>query len=371
MGTLERYLAREILLPFAAGLVFLTQVLVAMQILGQAGVLFGAGVGTLEVARVALDLVPYFIGYVLPVSFLLGSVVGVGRLADDREIIALGSAGLSPVRLVRVPLLLGLAVAALALFLGLRVGPWALRDARLRVNDLIRRNLASGVRGGVFYDELPDVTLYAEEVRGGRWSRVLISDRSDPQAPLLALAQRGRLEPAGAGEGLELVLEDGEAHREDVRSEEYVGATYRRAVVTLGVGRTLREQNHIVGYRAEMTPEQILRRAAEHRALGEEERARRWTMYFHRRIAEPLSVLAFAALAVPVAATRRGGRAFGYVVTLLCFVLYYAVMRVGEGLALQGELPTWLGPHLANVAFAAAGAALVALLAHRGPEPVR
>jgi lipopolysaccharide export system permease protein len=72
-----------------------------------------------------------------------------------------------------------------------------------------------------------------------------------------------------------------------------------------------------------------------------------------------------------VAATRRGGRAFGYVVTLLVFVLYYAVMRVGEGLALQGQLPLWLGPQLANVLLLGVGAVLVALLARRGPEAVR
>jgi lipopolysaccharide export system permease protein len=239
------------------------------------------------------------------------------------------------------------------------------------VNDLIRRNLASGVKGGVFYDELPNVTLYAEEVRDGGWSHVLISDRSEPRAPLLALARRGRLEPAGAGEELRLVLEDGEAHREELRADDYLAATYRRALITLDVGRTLGEQNRIVGQRPEMTPGQILARAAEHRALGEEERTRRWEMYLHRRIAEPLSVLAFAALAVPVAATRRGGRAFGYVVTLLSFVLYYAVMRVGESLGLKGQLPVWLGPQLGNILFASLGAMLTALLARRGPEAVR
>src|SRR4030067_1170975 len=44
MTTLDRYLAREILLPFAAGLLFLTQVLIATQILAQADVLLGSGV---------------------------------------------------------------------------------------------------------------------------------------------------------------------------------------------------------------------------------------------------------------------------------------------------------------------------------------
>ena len=371
MGTLERYLAREILLPFAAGLVFLTQILVATQILAQAGVLLGSGVSAVDLAAVSLDLVPHFLGYVLPIAFLLGAVVGVGRLAEDREVVALGAAGISPVRLVRVPLLLGLAVSAVALLVALRVEPAALRDARRRVNDMIRQNVSSDVKGGVFYDDLPAVTLYAEAVQDGHWSRVLISDRTDPAAPLMALAQSGRLEPAGAGADLRLVLERGEVHREELRSEEYVAAGYDRAVITLGVGRTLAEHNRVGRALFELEPEQIRALAREKAAAGDAEGRRRWETFFHRRIAAPLSILAFALLAVPVAATRRGGRAFGYAATLLAVVAYYALLRVGEALSQNGGLPPWLGPHLGNLAFAAAGAAAIALLARRGPEAVR
>jgi lipopolysaccharide export system permease protein len=366
-----RYLAREILLPFAAGLVFLTQILVATNILSQAGVLFGSGVSLLDVAHVALDLVPHFLGYVLPVSFLMGAVVGTGRLADDREIIALGAAGMSPVRLVRVPLLLGAGVSALALLTALWLEPRALHDARTRVNDLIRRNVSSDVKGGVFYDELPQVTLYAEQVAGGRWTHVLISDRTDPEAPLLALAQDGWLEPAGEGTDLRLVLEKGELHREELRTEEYVAATYRRAAITLGVAGTLNAQNRIGSSLFELTPAQIRRRALDAAQAGDRDGMLHWRTFLHRRMAAPLSILAFSLLAVPLAATRRGGRAFGYAATLLPVVAYYALMRFGEGMSQKGQVPPWLGPHLGNLAFAALGLVLVALLARRGAEAVR
>ena len=52
MSLLDRYLAREILLPLAAGLLFLTQLLLATQILAQASVLFGAGVSLADVGLV-------------------------------------------------------------------------------------------------------------------------------------------------------------------------------------------------------------------------------------------------------------------------------------------------------------------------------
>ena len=367
MTRIDRYLAREILLPFLAALVFLTQILVGTQILTQADVLLGSGVSARDVAGVALDLVPHFLGYVLPVSFLLGAVVGTGRLAEDRELVALGAAGLSPAALVRVPLGLGVLVAAAALWVALVLEPAGLRDARLRVNELIRRNVTSDVRAGVFFEDLPNLTLYAERTEHGRWRHVLISDRTQPNAPLLALADGGRIEPAGGGEDLRLVLERGEVHREEIATDEYVAATYARATLTLGVGPTLSDRNRLVGSPFELTPGQIAARAR----AGDPDRARYLWTFLHRRIAAPLAIVAFGLLAVPIAASRRGGRAFGYTATLLSVVGYYAALRFGEGLSHRGAVPPWLGPNLPNLALALGGVALVALLERRGAGAVR
>jgi len=207
--------AKEILLPFGAALLFLTQLLLATQILARADILFGAGVSILDLGGVILALTPHLLGYVLPVSFLLGAILGVGRLADDREIMAIGAAGISPVRLVRVPLLIGAALAAIGLWLSTSIEPAGLREAEERFNEVIKRNVSANVRPGTFFDEIPQFTVYAGAVGKEGWRDVLISDRSDPSAPVLALARRGRLEPVGRGEEVRLVLEEGQVHREE------------------------------------------------------------------------------------------------------------------------------------------------------------
>jgi lipopolysaccharide export system permease protein len=370
VSLLDRYLAREILLPFLAGLVFLTQVLLASQLLAQADVLLGSGVSTWDLLMVMVGLTPHLLGYVLPVAFLLGAVLGVGRLAEDRELVALGAAGISPVRLVKVPLLLGLAAAGVALWLSLRVEPVGLREARARVNEIIKKNVTSDVRPGVFYEELPDLVLYAESASHGQWRHVLISDRSDPSAPILALADTGRLEAAGEGQTLRLVLENGELHREEPGMGDYLTATFRRGSVAVGMGNALGDKNRFSGSLFELTPEQIVQLARE-RGAGDPEDGWRWWTFFHRRIAGPIGILAFALLAVPIAASRRGGRAFGYGVTLLSVVLYYAVLRFGEGLAQRGAVPPWLGPNLANLACVVAGLLATALMVRKGPGAVR
>jgi len=363
---LDRYLAREILLPFAAALLFLTQLLLASQLLAQADVLFGGGVSPWDVLRILLDLVPHLLEYVLPVAFLLGAVLGVGRLAEDREVVALSSLGISPVRLTRVPLLLGGAVSLLALFMALVVAPAGLRDARQRVDEVIRRNLQGEIRPGVFYEDIPGITLYAARVEGGRFHDLLIADRTNPSAPVVVLARSGRLESGPSG-GLRLVLDDGELHREEPGANDYVVARFARASADLGLGATLDARNQLANNAFELGPAEIVREWGR----SDEAHRRYWQTFLWRRIAVPLGILALGLLAVPIASLRRGGRASGYAVSLLSVVGYYALLRLGEGLGHDGRVPPWLGANLANLAAAALAVALLALLARRGTGAVR
>lgn len=371
MSLFDRYLAKEISLPFGAGIVFLTQILLATQLLAQADILFGSGVSLVDVGAVVVYLLPHMLGYVLPIAFLLGGVIGVGRLAEDREVVALGAAGISPARLVRVPLALGIVTSAFGLWLSLSLEPAALSAAREQLNDIVKRNVTNDVRPGTFYDQIPGYTLYAERVAGGRWENVLISDHSNPAAPVLALARTGGLEPVGIGEEMQLVLGKGELHREDAAADEYVTAGFDRASVVIGLGTALTDRNVLARSVREMSAAAMEERIREARARGDVEEAWRFEGYVHRRLAQPLAVIPFALLAVPLGASRRVGRAFALGATLLAVVAHYVLLRGGEVLAQRGALPAWLSLQIPTIVLSAVALALVVLQARRGVGAVR
>jgi lipopolysaccharide export system permease protein len=367
----DRYLAKEILLPFLGALLFLTQILLATQLLAQAEVLFGSGVSLLDVAAIVLSLVPHVIGYVLPIAFLLGAVLGVGRLSEDREVIALGAAGVSPARLVRVPLALGIVAAGLGLWLSISVEPAGLAAARVRLNEVVKRNVMNDVRPGTFYDQIPGYTLYAERARRGEWGNVLISDRSNPAAPIVALAREGRIEPVGVGQEMRLVLDGGELHREEAGSDEYVAADFRHAELVIGLGTALTDRNALARSAKEMTMGAFQQRIELERARGNAAEARRYEGYLHRRLAQPLAILPFALLAVPLGASRRVGRAFALAATVAAVVMQYVLMRTGEVLAQRGVLPAAVSLQLATIVLSLAALALIVSQARRGPGAVR
>src|SRR5688572_6678547 len=98
---LDRYLVREIAIPFALALVVLTFVLMIPPILDRAQDLVAKGVELSVVFRALMLLAPQALCYTIPMSVLLGILVGFGRLSADREFVTMQACGVSLMRLVR------------------------------------------------------------------------------------------------------------------------------------------------------------------------------------------------------------------------------------------------------------------------------
>ncbi len=94
MRTLDRYVIREVLAPFALALLVLTFILIIPFIIAQAETMIAKGVPWTTVARVMVTLLPAALGLTIPMSLLVALLIALGRLSGDREVV--GDAGLRP-----------------------------------------------------------------------------------------------------------------------------------------------------------------------------------------------------------------------------------------------------------------------------------
>src|SRR5262245_32889771 len=98
--TLDRYLLREMVLPFVLGLLVLTFLLQVPPFLQQSTALLAGGVPWTTILRALYMLLPQALTITIPMAVLLGILVGFGRLAADREFVAMQACGVSLVRLL-------------------------------------------------------------------------------------------------------------------------------------------------------------------------------------------------------------------------------------------------------------------------------
>ena len=253
-------IAREIALPLAVGLFAILQLLVVAQLLQLNEVVFSSAVTLRELGGLTAALLPHFLVLAIPLAYMLGLQLALGRMAVDREIIALSAAGTPLRRLYRVPavaaLLFGVIVAALAAW----AEPWGLREVTRVLNQVIKRNLQTGLLPGVFNEGLPRFTVYVADIGGaGDWRGVLIDDQLGDGAPILALAEQGNITDAG-GDALTLRLEHGELHRNEQDGETVF--RFRTGTFAVGVQESVSRKNRFAGVEAALPYRELIDRAA-------------------------------------------------------------------------------------------------------------
>lgn len=369
--TLSRYIAREVGLYGTVGFLAFSLVLVSTNAIRHVELLSAVELIPADALQVVGCLFAMLAPPAVPMAFLFGILLGVGRLSGDNEILAMQASGLG-LRSVLVPVLvLAVLITAASAWLILSIEPAAkraLRDVKVQV-------ATRGVRiePGKFYRRFDDRVLFAQSAEDGTLHGVLVSDRSDPARPLLIFAETGSISFDPDNARVHLLLESGEMHIEpqDLREERYRHWTFETVDYVFDV-------SDIVEARSQLKPREMtvgqLREVIARADRGEmlddlrDPNPQAYRLELHERLALPFASLVFALVGVPLALRRgRGARSAGALLSLVVIFVYYVLITLGESLGERGVLPPVAALWTANVGFAIASIPLLRHAARRGP----
>lgn len=348
MTTLDRYLLREITIPLIVGLGLFLVVLVFAQILQISDAVTGLGISGSDMLQALAYSLPPLLGLLLPVSMLFATLLAIGRLSSDREVVAMCAAGLSPYGLLRVPLGVGL-VLCLGSGIAMAYGEsWGIKGLRDLMSRSAQRTLAAGVRPGEFHEWLPGVTFTSGARVDGVMQDVIFSDERDPEKPIFVSAKRGAVLEGERARDLVFDLRDGTI----VVRERDGGARrivhFERTLYRLDVHGLIGNKGKTLSPVQELDLATLIEEKETHPKAN---RRAHLEVVLHRRFAIPLATLIFAMLAVPLACSRTGGaRARGFLYSAALVGAYYYVGRVAELMARAGKFNPVLAAWLPNAA---------------------
>src|SRR2546425_3201430 len=101
MRIFDRYVVREVMIPFVLSLLLLTFLAIIDPVLKQGYPLIAKGLEPRIVAKILLLLLPQALSISIPMAVLLGLLIAFGRLSADREFVAMQACGVSIYRLLR------------------------------------------------------------------------------------------------------------------------------------------------------------------------------------------------------------------------------------------------------------------------------
>ncbi len=355
MRILTRYILREVMAHALIGAAIFTFVLFTRDLGHILELVVRASAPLPSVAEIFSFTVPLALTYTLPMSVLVGILIGLSRLAADSEITAMRASGMGVWSFLRVLSIFVVAAWALALLNGLYIAPKS-QAALGRLEDKLKGSQVSfEVQPRVFYEGFPKYVLYVQDVKNAQgaavWKGVFMADISDAANPKVTLAREGIVVSEGS-DRLHLHLIDGSEHETDPKDAgHYLISTFQQTDIPIELPSTESKND-------ESTPASLLDTVA---LLQKANRAdaisARWYLIeFHRRFALPTACLVLALVGIPLGlSSKKSGKSGGFVLTILLVFSYYIVSLVGVSLARQGRVSPWFGAWLADLVFLALG----------------
>jgi len=371
MSTISIYILRQTMGPLLAAVAIALLVLLTERMLRLLDMVLDTGSGLTLLLQMLAFLVPHYMALALPVAFFLGVLLAFSRLHQNRELDALGSAGVGLRRLLSPVLLLALALTVVSAA-NFAVGqPFARYIYRALVHDVGQAAANVYLQERTFM-EVKGVTFMAERIwrDSKEFSGIFIHREDETGKATTITAKRGSLVVAPAGEPSTLVLLDGvrlESTPKQATGEAQRSGVLKFSQTEIPINLVGRE-----GFRPrgederELTLTELWQRRHTPPAgvttgemLGE----------FHDRLVRSLSVLFLPFLAVPFAlGGRRTGQSIGIAVGLVILVGYNQALTMGKSLASVDRLSPYLGQWLPFVIMALGSLYLFYRSAYRVPR---
>jgi LPS export ABC transporter permease LptF/LPS export ABC transporter permease LptG len=308
-----------------------------------------------SVAEIFSFTVPLALTYTLPMSVLVGILIGLSRLAADSEITAMRASGMGVWSFLRILSIFVVAAWLLALLNGLYIAPKS-QAALGRLEDKLKGSQVSfEVQPRVFYEGFPKYVLYVQDVKSAQgaavWKGVFMADISDAANPKITLAKQGVV-VSEAPDRLHLHLIDGSEHETDPKdADHYQIITFQQTDIPIELPSSENKAD-------ESQPASVMDTATLlQKASRADPVSSRWYMIeFHRRFALPTACLVLALVGIPLGlSSKKSGKSGGFVLTILLVFAYYVVSLIGVSLARQGRVSPWFGAWLADLVFFSLG----------------
>ncbi|APG27247.1 LPS export ABC transporter permease LptF [Syntrophotalea acetylenivorans] len=326
------------------GLVVFTFVLLLGRLLNLVELVINKGIPLLDIARLFLSILPTFLVLTIPLAFLLGVMLGFGRLSADREILALKSSGISLYQMARPILLLSLPACLLTAAMTLYLRPASETFFRQQLFDIAASHASVGLQSQVFNDEFDGLVLYANQIddRSGTMRQVFISDERDSSAPTIIMADKGRLVSDSLNQKLLLRLEEGTMHRQP---QNKANGTETSTYQVLGfskydVNLDLEKQSSAAKKRRRKNKELSLTELRSSIETASTEKRQDLLAELHTRMVLPAAPLLFALLGVPLGIQpHRSGRGGNFALALGVFLCYYLLLSFADTLVADAGWP--------------------------------
>ena len=183
MNILHNYILREILTAFLIAMLVFTFILLVGNLVKLVELVMSKGVDLLTVSKLFLYLMPYLLQFTIPMAILTSTVFVFGRLAADREIMAMQASGIRLFKLAFPVVVLGLLLSIVSIALSDQLLPRSHFAYRKLLKEIGVKNPTSILEAGTFIEGFGDYVLFIYEIDKGILKNIRIYQPQENRPP--------------------------------------------------------------------------------------------------------------------------------------------------------------------------------------------
>ncbi|PIE56986.1 MAG: permease [Desulfobulbus propionicus] len=348
---LYSYIASEMLAPFFASLLVLYGAFLLVRLIPLLEVVLDLRIGAADFIRLFAYIFPHMLLYVIPMACMAGIIVGVTRLTNDREILALKACGLSLRSIVPPIMLISAVIAILTAYFSVTLIPAGELGLQRLMFTLAKEKIDKGLKEKTFTEALGDLVVYVDSIDEQEfWHGVYVSDMRNRDQPIITVSRLGSMEADIDRMLVTIVLEDGTLHNAQGIDSQII--RFKRYQLQIPI----RPPTHIDGDdvttigKPQMTLNQLL--SAAEKWGRETPKGLDYLTEYHHRLVLPVGCFILGILGIPLGLQAGPGkRAVGIPLGLAFFFLYYVATTFGEIMVENLTLPLLLGMWGPNALF--------------------
>ncbi|MBB5715813.1 LPS export ABC transporter permease LptF [Sphingomonas aerophila] len=352
MNSLDRYMARLIAVPLFSTLVIAAMLLILDRMLRLFDFVATEGGPVSVVWRMLANLLPEYLGLGIPIGLMLGVLLAFRRIATSSELDVMRAVGMSYTRLLRVPYMYAIVLAALNLAIVGYVQPQArFQYERLRF-ELRSGALGASIKVGEFTHLGSRMTLRIEKSRekGRDLQGIFVHAQTQGGDWIGVNAERGQFFRTDDPNVIIFRLTHGTLihNRPEFRVPRVLTFSQHDLPIDLPKFESFRQRG---GRNLEFTLPELAKLG--HQGQTVEQRAGSRAEY-HFRLAEVVSMFLLPLLAVALGVPpKRSSSALGVFLSIVIIVTYHKVNQYAASVGALGRIDPLIALWVPFLAFAA------------------
>ncbi|MBW2478262.1 MAG: LPS export ABC transporter permease LptF [Deltaproteobacteria bacterium] len=353
---INRYIAWEVLGPTILCLLVFTLVLLMGRLVKLVDLVVNKGVSIGDILLLFGTMLPTFLNVTLPLAFLMGVMIGLGRMSTDSETVALKAAGIGLSDIAKPVLSIALICAIITGVAGIWLKPWGYHSFRQQIFNIAKQKATIGFQPQVFMKHFDNMVLYANNLdnRSGAMSDLFIVENG-PEATSMIFADQGHINVNDRETKITFQLQDGTMHRQAIgQDSSYQLINFHHYDVQpalAGLDNQIDDKPKDRKLRPKEMKTALLWEQIENYEQGRQTTNSLHAMQaeLHTRLTAPLAPFLFALFGLPFSIqAHRSGRSGGFVMGLIIYLVYFSLLSLAETSTAETGVTPWLSfwlPH--------------------------